>query len=87
MHPKSIKNYLKKEVPFRSANVYKITKITEIMKIGPQASKIAPRASKITKNHDSDLPKSRTFHRKLLAFCTLVFKTSWQHVFKKVLQT
>jgi len=56
---------------------------SEIFKMGPQASKITPWASQITKNHDSDFPKSRIFYCKLLAFCTLVVKTSWRYFFKR----
>ena len=53
-----------------------LTKILEILQMGPRASKMGPRASNITKNHDSDLQKSRKSYCKLLAFCTLVFNTS-----------
>ena len=75
-----------KGFPFRGRSVPKITTITEILHMGPRASKMGPRASKMTRNRASDIPKSRKSHCKLLAFCTLVFNTSWQHVFQKCVE-
>ena len=51
---------LKSELGVRARNVFKITKIRDIFKMGPQASKMSPWAPKITQNHESDHPKSRT---------------------------
>ena len=66
----------KRDYPFVAGAPPKITKIKEILQMGPRASKMGPWASNITKNHDSDLQKSRKSYCKLLAFYTLVFNTS-----------
>jgi hypothetical protein len=55
---------VKMGILFRGRSAPKITTIPEILKMGPRASKMGPRASKMTKNHDSDLPKSRKSHCK-----------------------
>ena len=65
-----------KGTPLSHRGAPKITTIPEILKKGPRASKMSSRTSKMTKNHDSDLPKSRKSHCKLLVFCTLVFSIS-----------
>ena len=44
----------KGDYPFRAGSVLKITKIRDIFKMGPQASKMSPWAPKITTNHESD---------------------------------
>ena len=50
---------LKSALVFRAGNVFEITKIRDILKMGPEVSKMSPRAFKITENHESDHPKSR----------------------------
>ena len=64
MHPKSIKNDLKKGLVFRGGKVSKITKIRGIFKMGPQASKMRPRASKITQNHENMVTQNQENPRK-----------------------
>ena len=66
MHPKSIKNDLKKGLVFRGGKVSKITKIRGIFKMGPQASKMSPRASKITQNHENMVTQNQENPRKRL---------------------
>ena len=44
---------------FRTGNVSKITKTRDILKMGPEASKMSPRVPEITQNHESDHPKLR----------------------------
>ena len=48
----------KVDCPFRPGNVSEITKIRDILKMGPEVSKMSPRAPKITKYHEYDHPKS-----------------------------
>ena len=63
---KNVEMCLKMGILFGAGAISKITIISEIFKLAPRASRMSPRASKmsprvskITKNHDSDLPKSR----------------------------
>ena len=58
------KRDLKSDCPFRPGIVSKVTKIRDILKIGPRASKMSPRAPKTTQNHESDHPKSRKSYKK-----------------------
>ena len=50
---------LKMGIYFRTGSAPKITKIKQILKMGPRASKMSPRASQMTTNDESDLPKSK----------------------------
>ena len=50
--------------PFHTGNVFEITKIRDILKMGPEVSKMSPRAPKITQNHESDDPKSKNRRHK-----------------------
>ena len=56
---KVAKKGLKSDLLFRTGSVFKIIKIGDIFKMGPQASKMRPWPPKSTQNHESDRPKSR----------------------------
>ena len=56
---KSVEKGSQKGLVFRAGSVFKIMKIRDIFKMGPQASKMSPWPPKSTQNHESDRPKSR----------------------------
>ena len=56
---KTVEKGSQKGLLFRTGSVFKIMKIRDIFKMGPQASKMSPWPPKSTQNHESDRPKSR----------------------------
>ena len=53
----------KSDLFFRTGTVFKITKIRDIFKMGPQASKMSPWAPKIIQNHESGRPKIKNIKK------------------------